>query len=69
MLINKFVVPLREEGTASGWDAGGRFAKAQAHFGAVLLCLCISVSHLLNVVGLWYSANKDRMKGSGEPAC
>lgn len=69
LLTKKTIVPPREDGDTSGWDACVGFGKARAHFGAVLLCLCISVSHLLNVVGLRCSANENRMKGSGEPAC
>ena len=69
LLINKSVVPLWEEGYASSWDACVGFVKTQARFDAVLLCLLVLVSHLLNAVGLWYSANENRMKGSGEPEC
>lgn len=69
LLINKSVVPPKEEGYTSSWDACVGFAKTEAHLDAVLLCPLVLVSHLLNVVGLWYSANENRMKGSGEPEC
>lgn len=53
----------------SSWGAPVGVGKAQDHFEAVLLCFLLLVSHLLNVVGLWYSANKNRMKRSGQPGC